>query len=62
MRESCSCGAGIHSWRYRHLLEWRYTHIHDDLHQADLESSTDLATPHPVGFTPEIPAEEEEEC
>lgn len=55
MRESCSCGAGIHTIHYRRVLTWRLTHLHGDPEVHDIESETSF----PTGFT--IEAEDEEE-
>lgn len=57
MRESCSCGAAIHTLFYRRAVTWRLTHHHGELH--DYQSDTQIADPQPIGFA--IPAEEEED-
>lgn len=54
MRESCSCGAAIHTLFYKRALTWRLTHLHAAEETHELLSDT-----YPVGFT--IPADEEEE-
>lgn len=39
MRESCSCGAAVHSLSYKRVKEWRRAHIHTpDNPAAELEA------------------------
>jgi hypothetical protein len=60
MRESCSCGAAIHTLFYKRAITWRLTHLHGEAEHVDLESETQV-----IGFTRNEPAEddyEEEEC
>lgn len=58
MRESCSCGAGIHTLFYKRALVWRVTHLHtdSDTEVVELDSQTQV-----VGFTLNEEYEDEEE-
>lgn len=60
MRESCSCGAGIHTIFYKRALTWRLTHLHSETEVHDLDSQTELSLP--VGFHANPAEEEDEEC
>ena len=49
MRESCSCGAAIHTLFYTRALTWRLTHnCENAIDQAEVTSQVELAT----GFQP----------
>lgn len=58
MRESCSCGAAIHTMGYRRVLTWRLTHRceHPSI-LTELDSETSLA----IGFQPNEPEDDDEE-
>lgn len=56
MRESCSCGAAIHTISYRRAVEWRFTHQH--LVTETLSELTSDTKVIPVGFTPNDAEEE----
>lgn len=55
MRESCSCGAAIHTLSYKAALLWRYSHQHVAGDITELESETSF----PTGFTVELEDEDE---
>lgn len=58
MRESCSCGAAIHTLHYKRALVWRVTHLHGDTDTevVELDSETQV-----IGFTLNEPYEDEED-
>lgn len=59
MRESCSCGAAIHTLFYSRAITWRLTHLHSEAEAHDIDSETQVAQP--IGFA--LPDDdEEEEC
>jgi hypothetical protein len=58
MRESCSCGAAIHTLQYKRALMWRVTHKHtdSDTEVVELDSDTQI-----IGFTLNEEYEDEED-
>ena len=58
MRESCGCGAGIHTLFYKRAYLWRMTHkCQIETPQIELNSNTSF----PVGFSIEEEEHEEED-
>lgn len=58
MRESCSCGAAIHTLSYTRALQWRFTHQHGATEHIDLDGTEGT---YPIGFTiPDNDAEDDE--
>lgn len=57
MRESCSCGAAIHSLSYQRVKEWRRAHLHTPNNPAaELEAMIEEQD-----FTYYMAADEEDE-